>query len=240
MKTQIILCLLICVCAHANEFEIVGEVQVTRTVKSPFGLKVPGEHDFHYWRSSRSVELTDQGPEATVSAPNGEHTVTCQALKINWDEKKVERELFELTFTVGQGQSVEPDQPTPPDADFAALEKITRDAVANLQDPNTAKLIKAALDSVNATGDLKAIQLEASRQVSRAFLQARTQRDWYTHWRKPVDEWINTNVKDAGGYVAALKALSRGLSPQTNKVAPAAIYRPLEIHGTQVINRAIH
>lgn len=116
LVASLVLSLALCLPAPGQPFplEVKGEAVKTLTVVGKFPVTVHGSPgaDVYIWSASAGVTFTDLGDKVEVlSAPQGESTVSCRMISIDWTAKKVVTKFGQATFTVGNL----PPGPKPPD-----------------------------------------------------------------------------------------------------------------------------
>lgn len=126
--------------ASAQNLTISGETVVV--VKSlPFRVTAPAGADDYVWLHPSSVTSTEDGNVLVITAaPQGEVTVKCRMLAIDFKAQKVTRSTAALTFVVGKqpdpGPGPGPKPPDPPAPEDPLLATL-RDAYRT--DPSTSK-----------------------------------------------------------------------------------------------------
>lgn len=100
--------------AQTVPLDVKGEGVKTIVLVSKFPVVVSGAPgaDLYFWTASNGVTFTDKGDAIDVlSAPQGESSVHCRMLFIDWSGKKVVSKFGVVTFSVG----AIPPGPKPPD-----------------------------------------------------------------------------------------------------------------------------
>jgi hypothetical protein len=202
--------------AQAPEFVVIGEKSFT--VSSPFVLQLPEPYDIRFWGGSPGVAI-ERGPnQATITAKDGRHTITCEAHRILWDDKVFKTDFFKITLNVGGG--VPPIDPPPGDPppggtiDVTELRALSQAAITELGDLKTAALLRQALANMelDPSASLSDLYSKVNGTVSSAFRSTRLSKDWYGVWRVPVNKWVKANVKTSAGYIKAVNALAATLA----------------------------
>lgn len=94
-----------------------GVKQITLVSKFPVFVSGQSGADLYFWSASPGVTFTDRGDSVEVlSAPQGESSVYCRMLFIDWTGKKVVSKFGVVTFSVGNlPPGPNPPDPKPPD-----------------------------------------------------------------------------------------------------------------------------